>query len=94
MVNNAMLFRLNRFLGMAAQEKEILKEINIPFTDMDCLKWRAYFRYTTERNIGKHLKNEADKAKVKQEFGAAAHWLDKYGGRLKMALWDVIYNNR
>ena len=93
-INNAMIFRLNRFLGMAAQEKEILKEVNIPFADLDCLKWRSYFRYTTERNVGKNIKDAEAKEKLKQEFSVAATWLQDYGGRLRMALWDVIYNNR
>jgi len=118
-VNNAMLFRLNRFLGMAAQEKAVLEEINkfssendtrdipvvsrekemrrgspFPLADMDCLKWRSYFRYTTERNLGKNIKDEEARAKIKQEFSVAAQWLEDYGGKLRIALWDVIYNNR
>ncbi|MBP8980674.1 MAG: type III-A CRISPR-associated protein Cas10/Csm1 [Syntrophobacterales bacterium] len=93
-VNNAMLFRLNRFLAMAAQEKELVKERDIPLADMECLKWRAYLRYTTERNVGKNGKDEETKAKMKQEFGLAAKWLNDYAGKLRIALWDVIYNNR
>ncbi len=94
LLNNAMLFRLNAFIGLAKLEKEVISQQGVRIEDMECLKWRAHFRYTTERNIGKNMKNEADKQSARKEFGSAAQWLDQYGGRLKIALWDLIYNNR
>jgi len=94
LINNAMLFRLNAFIGLANLEKEIMNTEGISIEDMDCLKWRAHFRYSAERNIGKNLKNEAERKEAQEKFGHAALWLDKYGGRLKIALWDLIYNNR
>ncbi|OPY08165.1 MAG: hypothetical protein A4E66_01905 [Syntrophus sp. PtaB.Bin001] len=94
LINNAMIYRLNTFIGMANMEKEILRANAVSLEDMECLKWPAYFRYSTERNIGKNLKDEAEKRKAKDEFGVAATWLKKYGSRLKIALWEVIYNNR
>lgn len=94
LVNNAMIFRINRFINMAAMEKEIDIEKGVRIEDMECLKWHAYFRYTAERNIGKHTKDEAEKKTARQEFNHVAVWLKAYGGRLKIALWDVIYNNR
>jgi len=94
LINNAMIYRLNTFIGLANMEKEILKEENIRLEDMEYLKWPAYFRYSTERNIGRQLKDENDKRKAKDEFAIAAQWLKDYGSRLKIALWDVIYNNR
>ncbi len=93
-INNAMLFRMNHLVGMSAMASELLKEKEIRLEDMECLKWRAMFKYTTERNIGKQIKDERQKKELQREFGRAAKWLEDYGGRLKMALWDVIYNNR
>jgi CRISPR-associated protein Csm1 len=94
LINNAMIYRLNAFIGLANMEKEILKEESIRLEDMEYLKWPAYFRYSTERNIGRQLKDEIEKRKAKDEFGVAAKWLKEYGSLLKIALWDVIYNNR
>ena len=94
LINSAMVFRLNALIGQANLEKEVLKESGVPLEDMECLKWRAYFRYATERNIGKDMKDETEKRKAKDEFGTVAQWLDRYGGRLRIPLWDMIYNNR
>ena len=94
LINNAMIYRLNTFIGMASLEKEILKENGVRLDDMECLKWRALFRYTTERNIGRQVKDEAGRQEAREQFGKAAGWLDEYGGRLRIALWDVIYNQR
>lgn len=94
LINSAMVFRLNALIGQANLEKEVLRESGVPLEDMECLKWRAYFRYSTERNIGKDMKDETEKRKAKDEFGTAADWLDRYGGRLRIPLWDMIYNNR
>lgn len=93
LINNAMLFRLNDFINMAELEQAVLQENEIHLEDMECLKWHALFRYTTERNVGRNLKGK-EKEKVIQEFSGAAAWLKEYGGRLKMALWDIIYNYR
>jgi len=94
LVNNAMIFRINRFIGMAALEKEVVREKGVRIKDLECLKWHAYLKYTTERNIGKYTKDEAEKKAARQEFNNVGVWLEVYGGRLKIALWDVIYNNR
>jgi CRISPR-associated protein Csm1 len=94
LINNAMIFRLNTFITLANLEKEIVKENGVRLEDMECLKWRALFRYSAERNIGRQAKDEARKKLAKEQFSRAAGWLDKYGGRLRIALWDVIYNQR
>jgi len=82
---------------MAGKEKNLLANFpeGIDLADMECLKWRALFRYSAERNIGRTIKgNENEKKRMKEEFSQAALWLDKHGSRLRIALWDVIYNNR
>ena len=40
------------------------------------------------------MKDEAGKKTAREQFGRAAGWLGEYGGRLRIALWDVIYNQR
>ena len=97
MVNSAMIYRLNDFINMAGQEKSLLANFpgGIDLADMECLKWRALFRYSAERNIGRTIKgNENEKKRMKEEFSQAALWLDEHGSSLRIALWDVIYNNR
>ena len=94
LINNAMIYRLNDFLDMAGLEKQIMtNEKRIYLEDMDCLKWRALFSYTTARNVGKGLKEEEKKEMLKQ-FSQVAAWLEEYGGKLKIALWHIIYNYR
>jgi len=93
-VNNSMLYKMNRFIQLADLEKLLSSEKEIHLEDMEALKWRAMFRYNSERNIGKNVKDEGKKAEAKRDFEQAAKWLEDYSGRLKIALWDVIYNNR
>ena len=93
-INNADLFRINRFIGMAALEKILLMEKEIHLDDMEALKWRALFRYSAERNVGKNISDKTKKDEAKKEFDKTAAWLGTYGGKLRIALWDVIYNNR
>ncbi|MDX9745944.1 MAG: type III-A CRISPR-associated protein Cas10/Csm1 [Syntrophales bacterium] len=94
LINNAMLFRLNVFIDLANLEREVIRESGVNIEDMECLKWRSLFRYMTERNIGKQMKDETDRMKAREQFGMAAKWLDEFGGRLRIALWDLIYNQR
>lgn len=97
LINNAMIYRLNDFTGMAKLEETVLKSAEIYVDDMECLKWRAFFCYTAERNIGRGLgkaDRESRRKEMLDEFVSAAEWLDKYRGKLKIALWDVIYNRR
>ena len=91
--NNAMLYRLNEFIEMAGKEKRIGKLETVPLSEIECLKWRALFHYTAERNVGKGLESSERRARL-DEFGRAAVWLDEYGSSLKIALWDVMYNRR
>jgi CRISPR-associated protein Csm1 len=94
LINNAMIYRLNDFINMAELEKQIKAEReDIYLDDIECLKWHALFSYATERNVGTGLKDEA-KRKAINDFSRAVSWLEEYGGKLRMALWDVIYNYR
>ena len=94
LIENSMIYRLNDFIRMAESEKQLLEgKGDIYIEDMECLKWHALFSYTTERNVGKGLKGD-EKDEMIRQFSKAAAWLGKYGGKLKIALWDVIYNYR
>ncbi|MEA3487533.1 MAG: hypothetical protein U9R20_07735, partial [Thermodesulfobacteriota bacterium] len=93
-VTNSMIYRLNDFIRMSESEKQLLEgNGDICLEDMECLKWHALFSYATERNVGKGLK-EAEKDEMIHQFSKAAAWLEEYGSKLKIALWDVIYNYR
>ncbi len=93
LVNNAMLYRLNEFILMAEAEQRVLRRKHIGIHDMECLKWHALFHYTAERNVGKGLQKE-EKQRALEEFSRCMVWLKTYGARLRMALWDVLYNQR
>lgn len=93
-INNAMLFRFNELLEMAKQENEIRdQKLNIQMEDMECLKWRARFKYTVVRNIGRHLKGD-NKNEAIEEVMKSVVWLDTHHGALKIPLWQIIYNQR
>ncbi len=93
-VNNAMLFRLNRFSNMAKQEKELIKmKEGVDMEELECLKWRAKFKYNLVRNIGKDLKGDEKNEAIK-EVEKAAIWLNQYGGAMKIPIWQIIYNQR
>lgn len=94
-INNAMLFRLNYFsTNMAKQEKELLKvKEGIDMEEWECLKWRAKFKYNLVRNVGKNLKGE-EKEKAIKEVEKAAEWFIRYGGAMKIPIWQIIYNQR
>lgn len=93
-INNAMLFRLNTFSHMAKQEKEILEAVeDIEGDDWEYLTWRAKFKYTLVRNVGKQLKGDA-RSTAFQEVEKVAQWLEKYKSAMKMPIWQVIYNQR
>jgi CRISPR-associated protein Csm1 len=93
LTNPAMLYRINTFIAMAAKEKLVMNGDKVNIKDMECLKWRALFRYSTERNIGRG-KPSAERKGMVQEFIRVAKWLEDHGGALKIALWDIIYNQR
>ena len=92
-INNAMIFRLNKFIEMRRQEDEIKAGGTVHLEDMECLKWHSRFKYTVVRNTGKKLKGE-DRERTIEEIMKTADWLETYGGALKIPLWQIIYNRR
>jgi CRISPR-associated protein Csm1 len=88
-INNAMLYRLNRLLYMAEVERSIFDSAfrgGINLTDLECLKWPAMLKYTVARNI-KGKDHTEDVLNVGQ-------WIHKYKGTFKIPLWQVLYNHR
>ncbi|RLB80618.1 MAG: type III-A CRISPR-associated protein Cas10/Csm1 [Deltaproteobacteria bacterium] len=92
-INNAMIYRLNDFIKLAKLEELVLQEKEITIADLECLKWPAMFCYSVERNIGRGFKGEERKEAI-QKVSKAKQWLDKYKGKLKIALWYIIYSHR
>ncbi len=93
-INSAMLYRLDAFSAMAKQEKEILGlNGDIDRGDWECLSWRAKFKYTLARNIGKDIRG-TERDEAIREVERAAGWLTTYGGKMKIPIWQIIYNQR
>ena len=94
-INNAMLYRFNRFVHLAEQEKTLIEaKDGVEMYEWECMKWKALLKYTIARNAGKDLKGE-DKEKAIREVGEkVAYWLNEYGGRMKIPIWHILYNKR
>ena len=93
-INNAMLYRLNHFIEMAGKEKELAQlHEAVSIDSLECLKWKSWFKYSVARNIGLALKGK-EKEKMVDEVSKAAAWLETYGTAMRIALWQVIYNQR
>jgi len=93
-INNAVLFKFNRLIAMAKQEKELMKQKEqIELEDIECLKWHSLFKYNLVRNIGKELKGD-EKEKAISEVEKSAEWISKYTGAMKIPLWQIIYSHR
>lgn len=93
-IGKAFLYRMNELIEMAQTEKNILSSGRpIEMDDMGCLKWRSLFTYSATRNVGKGLGKE-ERQTALEEVMAAACWLGEYAGKLRIALWQVLYNQR
>lgn len=93
-INKSMLYRLVNFSCLSEQKKEVLEVGgSVDMEDYECLKWGAMFRYALVRNVGRDLKgDEKNEALCKVE--QAAGWTEKYGSKMKIPLWQIIYNQR
>jgi CRISPR-associated protein Csm1 len=93
-ISKIMLYRLDYFSNLSEQEKEILEtKDDVDMEEYECLKWGAMFKYALVRNIGRSLKgDERDMALCEVE--KAAEWIRRYGSRMKIPLWQIIYNQR
>lgn len=93
-LSRVMLYRLNDYIRMAADEAKIneLKTVPLPF--MECTKWRSFLSYAVERNVASALKGEERKRTVREAREQLAIWLDKYRSKLRWAAWSILYNRR
>jgi hypothetical protein len=95
LITKSMLYRLNEFIRMAAQAKDLLQRKDVYIKDMGCLKWRALFSYSATRNIGKEIKDKEKRKQITDELiSCITGWLQDYEGKLKIPLWNILYNLR
>ncbi len=94
LLTTSMLYRLNGLIEMAAKEAAVVRENKVSLDDMTCTKWRAYLAYSIERNAAKNLKGEDRDRAVKRISELAAAWMTEHGGKLRIPLWEILYNIR
>ncbi len=93
-LGTAMLYRMNELMSMAREEENIrTSKQPVDLRNMDCLAWRSRFTYSATRNVGKALDKNARKQALEEVMNAVT-WLHDYEGKLKIALWQVLYNQR
>jgi len=93
-ISRVMFYRLNEFIDMAAKEKQLGTQREIPMADMACTKWRALLAYNAERNIASRYKDEERRKIVTHVTEQLTHWIQDFGGTLRIPLWTVLYNRR
>jgi CRISPR-associated protein Csm1 len=98
-INRAMLHRLNILMEMRDTEARLANGDAININDMECTKWRYMLAYTTGRNAltSEKYKN-VDKDEKSEELEKLrvqmTKWLEKFNGKLKIPVWDILYNSR
>jgi len=94
-VGKGLLYQLNGLIAMAKRERQIRDSSRaLDLRDMECLGWRSKLHYSATRNVGKGLDKEARQAALDEIIAKLPVWLHKYDGKLKIALWQVLYNQR
>ena len=93
LINNAMLYRLNELMEMAGKERQLGNSIT-RLSELECVKWRSQLAYTVERNVAKSVKSDDRREIVTEIHAKLAQWLMKYGSRLKIPVWELLYNIR
>jgi CRISPR-associated protein Csm1 len=100
-LNTAMLYRFNTTINDIKEAKilneQSLKGKKISFEKLaKCMSWKARLKYSLVRNIGrdddaiKPGESEAQKA----ELVETVKWLDDFGSKMKIPLWQEIYRRR
>jgi CRISPR-associated protein Csm1 len=94
-ISRVLFYRFNELIRMAEQEKQVVSGGVVHMTDMRCTKWRAMLAYTAQRNVGRALKDRAEREKaIKTVMESMAAWLEEFGGCLIIPVWYVMYNRR
>ena len=87
--------QLNGLIAMAKKEKELVSSKKaLELDDMSCLAWRTKLTYAATRNVGKNLNKTERQAAVEEVLAKLPDWISKYDGKLKIALWQILYNQR
>ena len=92
-LTSSMMYRFNRFIDMAGREKLVREQETIHVEDLECLKWRAMFAYSLNRNLNRALRDQ-ERTRALQEIGVLAGWLEQYGSALRVPLWHLLYDQR
>jgi CRISPR-associated protein Csm1 len=93
-INNALLYRFNRLMEMAEWEKRVTAGEAVYLEDMAAIKWRSQLVYTVERNAAPHLRGEDRKKILNEMLSKLSDWLSQFGGKLKIPVWELLYNQR
>jgi len=94
-IGKGLLYQLNEFIAMAKKERQIRDaKRSIDLRDMSCLAWRSKLTYSATRNIGKDLSKEDRQNALDDVVSKLPIWLNDYNGKLKIALWQILYNQR
>ncbi len=87
------LYRLNELCALAEEAQKLISLGYIPWARLTCVKWPAYLRYFLVRTMKRELGDQWE-APYQQIVTKIYEWFTKYGGRLVMALWPLLYNTR
>lgn len=95
-INTAMLFRLNELMAMAEREQRLSETASVEFADMSCAKWRSMVAYTAARNVGQKIRNDPQQKQALAEkvIKDLHDWLETFGGKLKIPVWQILYDRR
>ncbi|HQB40090.1 MAG TPA: type III-A CRISPR-associated protein Cas10/Csm1, partial [Deltaproteobacteria bacterium] len=94
-IGKGLLYQLNGLIAMAKKEKELVSSKKaLELDDMSCLAWRSKLTYSATRNVGKNMGKTERQAAVEDVLAKLPGWLCEYDGKLKMALWQILYNQR
>ena len=88
-ISDVMFYRFNQFVTMGEMEQQIGTAKTVRPEDMDCLKWRALFRYNLARNLHRDCGD-----KERDELLQMAQWITDYRGAVRIPLWHVLYGKR
>lgn len=93
-LSKAMAYRLNNLIEMAGKEEQIKNQSEVNLSYMACTKWRAMLSYTIGRNVAKGKEREERTRAVEEIHACLVEWISKYGSKLKIPLWSILYNMR
>lgn len=83
-LSTGMLYRFGMFQEMEGRRKSLKDSVTLD--DVAGTMWEPMFRYTLARNV--------KSAEKRDEMSAVAEWIRKYGSKLRIPLWRVMYENR